>query len=192
MYKNKFRLSGSAAAILALSTTAFSGTVLAEQQPDFNYIGVAAENNNEYSGSDTGLRFEASYELQDRYFLSGYYRTLGNNGFSNDDFNSFAVKGGRYFGLADGLTADFSVKAGNVDYDVDDSNFYGIEANLRQRIGMFEVHGGLGWVDYTDGGTDTQYIVGGRAFITPALAIGVDFNDSEFGEGWLLTARYHW
>jgi len=187
------RVVGASALALVAGGALFSANAAAEQQPDYTYIGLSAEDNNDYPGADTGLRLDLSYELQDRYFVGGYFRSLGNDGFNNNnDFYSFAVEGGRYFGLADGLTADITGKVGRVDYDIDHSNFYGVAGNLRQRIGMFEVHGGIGWVDYTSAGSDTQYVIGGRAFITPDLAVGVDYNESEFGDGWMLTARYHW
>ncbi|EKE84214.1 hypothetical protein [Idiomarina xiamenensis] len=164
----------------------------ADPLPNYTYAGLAIEDNDDFRDADTGFKIDGSYELQQQYFVSGYYRNLDSDGIdSNSDYDSFNVTGGRYFVLQNGFVVDAGVRLGHVDYG-DSTNFWGAEANVRKRLGMFEVYGGASWVDYTSAGSDTQYKLGGRAFVTPALAFGVEANDSEFGDALALTAQYNW
>lgn len=190
-------------AVLSVSTLsgAIFGTLLGNQAmaqsqdplPHYTYVGLGVEDNDDYRGADTGIRIDGSYELQNRYFLSGYYRNFDVDAFDrSDSLSSFAAQFGRYFTLDHGFRIDVSGRVGHVDYGNGDTNLWGVSSNIRKRLGgMFEVHGGLAWVDYTSGGSDLQRNVGGRAYITPDFAVGIDLSDSEFGDTWMVTARYN-
>lgn len=160
----------------------------APSQPNYsayNYLGIGI---NDHDNGDS-LVLEGSYAFKAPYFVSGYYRNFDNDaGGSNDAFN---IKLGRYFWLNNGLTADFGVRAGHVDFGPVDSNFYGVEGNLRQRINQFEIYGGIGWIDYTDGGSDNQYQVGVNYYLDTNLSIGVGYQDSEYGDGIRFRGSYH-
>lgn len=187
---------------LALCGTGFASSAFAQntdqvRSPSYNFVGLAAEDA-DVAGADTGFKLDGSFELSNRYFISGYGRFLDADGIGVDDPTSFAVEGGRYFGLGNGLVADFKGRLGNVDFGAADSNFYGVQANLRQRLHMFnlnmiEVNAGVGFTRYTGfDDTEFEHSYGARAYVTPALAVGVDYVDSEFGDSWMLTGRYAW
>lgn len=176
-------------AILASSALFVGSATAQQQQPQgysaYNYVGLSV---NDHDGGDS-LVVEGSYEFKSPYFVSGYYRNFDNDFGSSNDAIGFKL--GRYFWLNQGLTADAGIRAGNVDFGSVDSAFWGIEANLRQRVDQFEFYGGIGWVDYTEGGTDNQYQFGVNYYINSDISVGVGYQDSEFGDGVRLRGSYH-
>lgn len=181
-------------ATLFASSLVLTGTAAAQSQQNqtqqhrhsaYNYASVGVA---DHDGGDS-IVVEGSYEFKSPYFVSGYYRNFDNNAGSSAD--SLSVKLGRYFWLNDGLTADVGVRAGRVDFGPVDSNFWGVEANLRQRVDQFEFYGGLGWVDYTDAGSDNQYQFGVNYYIDSNLSVGVGYQDSEYGDGVRFRGSYH-
>lgn len=163
-------------------------SVQTQTQPSYsayNYFGVGINNHD----NGDSIVVEGSYAFKAPYFVSGYYRNFDNDvGGSADAFN---LKLGRYFWLGNGLTADFGVCAGYVDFGPVDSNFYGFEGTLRQRIDQFEFYGGIGWIDYTDGGSDNQYQIGVNYYLDSNMSIGIGYQDSEYGDGIRFRGSYH-
>lgn len=188
-------LSAAIATVSLVSAGLFSGSALAQQQQQtqqqsrgyaaYNYVGAAVA---DHDGGDSIL-LEGSYEFKSPYFVSGYYRNFDNDFGSSNDV--IAAKLGRYFWLSQGLTADAGLRMGHVDFGQNDTGFWGVEANLRQRIEQFEFYGGLGWVDYFDAGSDNQYQFGVNYYINSDVSVGVGYQDSEFGDGVRLRGSYH-
>ncbi len=170
------------------STTAFAQNANTNSQRGHSAYNYASLGIADHDGGDSIIA-EGSYTFNSPYFVGGYYRNFDTNSSSSAD--ALAVRLGRYFWLNNGLTADFSGRVGHIDIGPFDSNFYGIEGNLRQRVDQFEFYGGLGWVNYTSGGSDNQYQIGVNYFIDSNLSVGVGYQDSEFGDGIRLRASYH-
>lgn len=173
---------------------ALAGTAHAQTQQNqtqhrgnaaYNYFGIGVS---DHDGGDS-IVVEGSYEFKSPYVVSGYYRNFDNDAGSSSD--ALSIKLSRYFWLSSGLTADVGVRAGNVDFGAIDSNFWGVEGNLRQRIEQFEFYGGIGWVDYTDAGSDNQYQFGVNYYIDSNLSVGVGYQDSEYGDGVRFRGSYH-
>ncbi|RUO78921.1 hypothetical protein CWI84_10255 [Idiomarina tyrosinivorans] len=142
--------------------------------------------------ADNGIRLQGSYDIGNDIFVSGYYRRADADNGSDPD--SFAVSAGKYFslgrGLADGLSLDLGATAGRVDFGAADSSFYGVQANISQRIDMFEFHAGTRWIDYTDGDDDLQANIGARMMLNSQWSVGLDFAETELGDLWGINARY--
>ncbi|WP_417684377.1 hypothetical protein [Pseudidiomarina gelatinasegens] len=181
-------------ATLFASSLVLTGTAAAQSQQNqtqqhrhsaYNYASVGVA---DHDGGDS-IVVEGSYEFKSPYFVSGYYRNFDNDAGSSAD--SLSAKLGRYFWLNSGLTADVGVRVGRVDFGPVDSNFWGVEANLRQRVDQFEFYGGLGWVDYTDAGSDNQYQFGVNYYIDSNLSVGVGYQDSEYRDGVRFRGSYH-
>ncbi|CAB0150320.1 hypothetical protein PSI9734_00872 [Pseudidiomarina piscicola] len=156
-------------------------------RPAFNFLSVGVA---DHDDSGDSLVVEGSYEFNSPWFISGYLRD-GDDGPFGNGRDAQGLKFGRYVWLNHNLVADFSGRFGHVDFGQADSAYWGVEGNLRTRIDRFELYAGLGWVDYTDAGSDNQYQLGGRFYITPEFAVGARYQDSEFGDGLRLEASYH-
>lgn len=187
----KLQLSIISAALLT-SSLVLTADAQAQQQQNqrqgyaaYNYVGVGVA---DHDGGDS-IVVEGSYEFKSPYFVSGYYRNFDNDFGSSSD--ALSMKLGRYFWLNEGLTADVGLRLGHVDFGNVDSNFWGVEGNLRQRVDQFEFYGGIGWIDYTDGGSDNQYQFGVNYYIDANLSVGVGYQDSEYGDGIRLRGSYH-
>lgn len=153
----------------------------------FNFLSAGVA---DHDGGGDSIIVEGSYQFNSPWFISGYLRD-GDDGPFGDGRDAQGLKFGRYVWLSDNLVADFSGRLGQVDFGPEDSGFWGVEGNLRTRIDRFEIYGGLGWVDYTDAGSDNQYQFGTRFYITPEFAVGARYQDSEFGDGLRVEASYH-
>ena len=153
----------------------------------FNYLSGGFH---DHDGGGDSVVIEGSYTFNNPWFVSGYLRD-GDDGPFGDGRDAQGLKVGRYMWLNHNLVADFSGKLGHVDFGGPDSAYWGVEGNLRTRIDRFELFAGLGWVDYTDAGSDSQYQFGTRFYVTPQFAVGARYQDSEFGDGLRLEASYH-
>ncbi|KFZ28813.1 hypothetical protein IDAT_06315 [Pseudidiomarina atlantica] len=153
----------------------------------FNYLSGGFH---DHDGGGDSVVIEGSYTFNNPWFVSGYLRD-GDDGPFGDGRDAQGIKLGRYLWLNHNLVADFSGKLGHVDFGGADSAYWGVEGNLRTRIDRFEIYGGLGWVDYTDAGSDSQYQFGTRFYISPQFAVGARYQDSEFGDGLRIEASYH-
>jgi hypothetical protein len=153
----------------------------------YNFISAGVA---DHDGDDDSLIIEGSYQFNSPWFISGYLRD-GDDGPFGNGRDAQGLKLGRHVWLSDNVVADFSGRLGNVDFGPEDSAYWGVEGNLRTRIDRFEIYAGLGWVDYTDAGSDNQYQFGTRFYVTPEFAVGARYQDSEFGDGIRLEASYH-
>jgi len=155
-------------------------------QPAYNYANLSFS---DYDGGDA-LTIEGGVEFNSPYFVAGHYRNIDSNATSGSR-NSFGVNFGRYFWLNTGLIADVQARVGRVDFGPLDSNYWGAEANLRQRIDQFEFYGGVGYLNYTDAGSDNIYQLGVNYFLNQNMSVGIGYQDSEYGDGVRLRASYH-
>ncbi|RUO60621.1 hypothetical protein CWI71_07100 [Pseudidiomarina insulisalsae] len=158
-----------------------------QTQRAFNFLSAGIADHDH--GADS-IIIEGSYQFSSPWFVSAYVRD-GDDGPFGNGRDAQGLKLGRYLWLSDTVIADFSGRVGNVDFGVDDSGYWGVEGNLRTRIDRFELFAGLGWVDYTDAGSDSQYQFGTRFYVTPEFAVGARYQDSEFGDGLRIEASYH-
>lgn len=68
---------------------------------------------------------------------------------------------------------------------------YGLTAGLRGRIGeRIELSAGLKYADYGDDLDDTTVMLGGRYYFTRNFAAGLDYNENDDGDTWILSLRY--
>lgn len=159
--------------------------------PAYNYIGLKL---NDHDNSDDSLSLMGSVSFQSPFFVNGYYRNIDEDAFGSDR-DSYGIGIGRYWwldsGIADGLWFDLQGRFGQIDFGPDDTNFWGADANLRQRIDQFELYGGIGYRDYSDAGDDTVYQFGLDYYLNSAFSVGVGYEDSEFGDGLTIKANYH-
>lgn len=153
----------------------------------YNFLSAGVADHDDAGDS---IIIEGSYEFNSPWFVSGYLLD-GDDGPFGNDRNAQGLKVGRYIWLNNNLVADFSGRLGRVDFGQVDTGYWGVEGNLRTRIDRFEIYGGLGWVDYTDAGSDSQYQMGTRFYITPEFAVGARYQDSDFGDGLRIEASYH-
>ncbi|MDN7136363.1 hypothetical protein [Pseudidiomarina terrestris] len=153
----------------------------------FNFISLGVA---DHDADDNSIILEGSYEFNAPWFVSGYLRD-GDEGPFGDGRDAQGLKFGRYLWLNHNLVADFSGRLGQVDFGPEDSAYWGVEGNLRTRIDRFELYAGLGWVDYMDAGSDSQYQFGSRFYLTPEFAVGARYQDSEFGDGLRIDVSYH-
>lgn len=179
-------------AVLA-SGVLLTTTATAQQQSQQQARGYAAYNHlsigiDDHDGGES-IVVEGAYEFNSPYYVSGYYRNYDNDGSGSGD--ALNLKLARYFWLSSGLTADAGVRVGQVDFGPVDSNFWGLEANLRQRIKQFEFYGGLGWIDYSDAGSDNQYQIGVNYYLDSRTSVGIGYQDSEYGDGIRFRGSYH-
>jgi len=62
---------------------------------------------------------------------------------------------------------------------------------VRGRIAeQFELRGGLKYVEFDEGGSDTAFEVGGRYYFTEMFALGLDASFDDDGTTWILGGRF--
>lgn len=157
----------------------------------YDYIGLQL---NDHDQGDDSLSVHGSYSFQNPFFVNGYYRNLDSDNFGSNR-HAYGVGFGRYWwlenGIGNGLWFDVQGRLGRIDFGQADTNFWGVDANLRQRIDQFEIYGGIGYRDYTDAGDDTVYQFGLDYYLNSDFSVGVGYEDSEFGDGLKIKASYH-
>lgn len=172
--------------LIACAATDTAAQEKPRTQPAYNYASVSFA---DYDGGDA-LTIEGGLEFNSPYFVSGHYRNIDSNATSGSR-DSFGLNLGRYFWLNSGLIADVQARVGRVDFGPLDSNYWGAEANLRQRVDQFEFYAGVGYLNYTDAGSDNIYQFGVNYFLNQNTSVGVGYQDSEYGDGVRLRASYH-
>lgn len=181
-------------ALLIAALPAFS--LGATGDPEFSYTylqGGYVDTELDDSNIDgDGVEVKGSIELNANVFALADYR--------NQDFD-FGIDADRWqLGLGAHTPLNQSIdlvgKVSYVDVDIDsafgsaDGNGFGVGVGLRGRVNpALELEAGIDHTDL-DGGDETALVVGGRYYITEALAAGAEYSNGDDTSTWGLNLRY--
>ena len=111
------------------------------------------------------------------------------------DIDFISVGFGGHYGLTDSL--DLVGRVGYTEVNLDaggglnaDDNGYLVDAGLRGRVGdAVELEGGVHYTDFSDGGDDTAFYVGGRFHFNKTWALGAEYQDGSDSSSILAYVR---
>ena len=173
--------------VLALTVPALA------EQPSYNFVAGSWQTLElDGGGVDVdgdGFSINGSFDVLNNWHIAGEYSS---NGFDfGVDLNRLALGGGYHSGISE--TTSFYADVSWVNWEVDtgstfgsiDDDGYGVEIGLRSNItDRLELAGGIGYIDFGDGGDDT--LLNGGAwyrFDTFSLGLNVEIGDDITGFG---------
>lgn len=181
-----------AAILVALS---YVGPALADEAISYSYLEggyVRTELDDvDVNGDGPGVRGSYAFTKNVHGFAA----------YSSQDFDfdisaeQWAFGAGVNFSLAERLDVvgtlaytGFKVDAPGIS-SVDDTGVE-IGAELRGRVNnALELHGGVAYTNFNDGGDDTTGNIGARVYLTKMFALGADASFNQDGKTWMLGAR---
>ena len=162
-------------AMLALAPLAALADDMSYSNVDLAYVDTDIDGVNQ-SADGFGLR--GSIGFAQNWFAFAEYATQS---VQEVDIDNIAVGVGGHYGLTD--TLDLVGRLGYVQVDLSapgglnaDDDGYLADLGLRGRVGdSVELAGGLRYTDFSDGGDDTAFVVGGRFHFNKTWAVGAEY-----------------
>ncbi|RTE87496.1 MULTISPECIES: hypothetical protein [Gammaproteobacteria] len=179
--------------IAAATTIALPAKAVSMSQPNYTHINATYLDS---SRSESGIFFDAEYELNHKLFVFGRYqnssyRVVG-GGSRRESLYDAGV--GKYFTIADGVTMDFSASIGRL---ADGGNlfgsgmdFYTLNTSFRNRFEVFETRLGYRYINFDNAPSDSGAVASGWWYFSPQFSLGVTFEEVYSGSSWGIGARF--
>lgn len=175
-----------------LVTFSVSSQAITLTQPSYTHVSAAYTNGN---NNTRGLFIDVEYELQHKFYVTG---TFQNSKYSSTQGQTFResiidLGLGKYFTIADGLTFDTSASFGRYTpssslFD-SGSNFYTLNAGIRNRFEAFETRLGYRHIKFSGRDADQGIVASAWYYPTPQMSVGITFNDVYSKSTWGFGAR---
>lgn len=141
-----------------------------------------------------GFALDGSFAVTDVLFVTGAYSSVDyDHGVSQDGWSA-----GAGVHLPVNAAADFIISAAFGNDEVKtrfgraDSDFYAAGVALRGRVApAFELEGGLDYVDYDQGGDDTEWSLGALYELTPQVSLALRYRNTDNADALSLGGRYY-
>lgn len=185
----------SKAALLAISVAAAGFAHAQNQVMSYTYVegGYVHTELDDIDVDGDGLGIAGSVALNDMFFVRGSYATLDFD--RNVDLNQFELGLGGHFPLSDTLDIVGSVSYVDAELDfgpgsADDSGI-GLSVGLRGRVAeVFELEAGIDYADLDDSGDETSFVIDGRYYFRPELAVGAGLQTGDDATTFSIGLRY--
>lgn len=151
-------------------------------QTDIDGVGSSAD----------GFGLRGSIGFAENWFAFADYSAQSVQGI---DIDFISVGIGGHYGFTESL--DLVGRVGYTEVNLDaggglnaDDNGYLVDLGLRGRVGdAVELEGGVHYTDFSDGGDDTAFYVGGRFHFNKTWALGAEYQDGSDSSSILAYVR---
>jgi TonB dependent receptor len=175
--------------MLALAPLAALADDMSYSSLDLAYVDTDIDDVNQ---SADGFALRGSIGFAENWFAFAEYATQS---VQDVDIDNIAVGFGGHYGLTD--TLDLVGRLGYIQIDLSvpgpldaDDDGYLADLGLRGRIGdSVELEGGLRYTDFSDGGDDTAFVVGGRFHFNKTWAVGAEYQSASDSSSILALVR---
>lgn len=171
---------------LAAMAVGASTTAAAQSASGFSYnlIEGAIISGDDYDG----FGVNGSFSVAPEFHVLGSIDSVELDGGADGSLLSAGLGYNRAINNVLDIVATGSLKRAKFD-GVDGEIGFGLGVGLRGRLfDQLELHGGLEYVDIYD--SDTTLRIGGRYYVTPNFAAGLDLSDDDSGSALRFAVRY--